>query len=232
MDLEIVIQQKLVSKIFAFVYLSAFASNYIQIAGLWGRDGIAPAELIITSSSLNELIPIVSWLISYFPFLEEYSTTDTLLYLISGGGILLSLLSICFSCIENSLTFACLWLLYLYFFSIGNVFLSFQWDILLLEVGFLLIFYVKLPYYSKITELQLFARELLRWLLFRYIFGSGNVKLLSKCPTWWSLSALYYHYETQCLPTPLSWYFHQLPELFQRFSVVFTYFALNMSFFK
>ena len=34
MDLEISIQQRLVAKVFGFVYLSAFASNYSQIAGL------------------------------------------------------------------------------------------------------------------------------------------------------------------------------------------------------
>lgn len=37
----------------------------------------------------------------------------------------------------------------------------------------------------------------------------------SQCPTWWGLTALNYHYETQCIPTPLAWFVHQLPEWFQ-----------------
>ena len=38
---------------------------------------------------------------------------------------------------------------------------------------------------------------LLRWLLFRLMFASGVVKLQSQCPTWWGLTALNYHFETQ-----------------------------------
>ena len=65
---------------------------------------------------------------------------------------------------------------------------------------------------------------LIRWLLFRLMFASGVVKLTSGCPTWWSLTALNYHYESQCIPTPLAWYVHQLPEWFQKLSVVATYY--------
>jgi hypothetical protein len=44
------------------------------------------------------------------------------------------------------------------------------------------------------------------------------VKLMSGDPTWRSLSALHYHYETQPLPTPLAWYFYQLPIWFHKLS--------------
>ena len=64
---------------------------------------------------------------------------------------------------------------------------------------------------------------LVRWLLFRLMFASGVVKLTSECPTWWGLTALDYHYESQCIPTPLAWYAHQLPAWLQRLSVVATY---------
>jgi uncharacterized membrane protein YphA (DoxX/SURF4 family) len=47
---------------------------------------------------------------------------------------------------------------------------------------------------------------LLRWLLFRFLFMSGMVKLLSGDPNWWNLTALSYHFVTQPLPTPLAWY--------------------------
>src|SRR6476659_8298800 len=52
---------------------------------------------------------------------------------------------------------------------------------------------------------------LLRWLLFRFMFMSGVVKLLSGDPNWWNLSALSYHSLTQALPSPLAWYAAQLP---------------------
>lgn len=38
---------------------------------------------------------------------------------------------------------------------------------------------------------------LVRWLLFRLMFASGVVKLTSQCPTWWGLTALNYHFESQ-----------------------------------
>lgn len=36
-------------------------------------------------------------------------------------------------------------------------------------------------------------------------------------------TALTYHYETQCIPTPLAWFAHQLPVWFQKLSVVGTF---------
>jgi hypothetical protein len=59
---------------------------------------------------------------------------------------------------------------------------------------------------------------LFRWLLFRLVFLSGAVKLLSHDRTWRSLDALNFHYWTQPLPTPIAWYMQQLPLGFQRFS--------------
>lgn len=89
---------------------------------------------------------------------------------------------------------------------------------------------------------------LVRWLLFRLMFASGVVKLTSRCPTWWGLTgegprlhlgrsrgalpspdhapsptALTYHYETQCLPTPAAWFAHHLPVWLHRLSVVATF---------
>lgn len=63
----------------------------------------------------------------------------------------------------------------------------------------------------------------MRWLLFRLMYLSGIVKLTSGCPTWWGLTAMDWHYESQCLPTPLAWYAHQLPSWMQQFSVVAVY---------
>ena len=56
-------------------------------------------------------------------------------------------------------------------------------------------------------------------MLFRVVFTSGLVKIISQDPTWNDFTALYYHYETQPLPTWIGWYVHQLPHGFQEFSV-------------
>jgi hypothetical protein len=81
--------------------------------------------------------------------------------------------------------------------------MSFQWDMLLLECGFLAIF---LPWGSTIII------WLYRWLVFRYMLLSGLVKIRSADTSWESLTALSYHFETQPLPTPIAWYAHHLPE--------------------
>ncbi|NXH13530.1 LMF2 factor, partial [Bucco capensis] len=111
--------------------------------------------------------------------------------------------------------------------QVGQVFLYFQWDSLLLEAGFLAVLVAPLRLLTWPSTAwrahDSVTFWLLRWLLFRLMFASGVVKLTSRCPTWWGLTALTYHYETQCIPTPGAWFAHQLPVWFQKFSVVATY---------
>ena len=99
--------------------------------------------------------------------------------------------------------------------------MNFQWDYLLLEVGFLSIFLAPfrlVPSRRYQSPISPWAHFLLRWLLFRLMFMSGMVKLTSGDDSWWNLTALKYHYETQPLPTPLSWWANQFPPWFQAFS--------------
>jgi len=98
--------------------------------------------------------------------------------------------------------------LYLSLCSAGQDFLSFQWDMLLLETGFLAIFLG-----SSNIVIWLF-----RLLVFRLMFSSGAVKLLSGDPSWRSLQAMSFHYFTQPIPTPVAWYMQQLPFWFQKYS--------------
>ncbi|NWV51260.1 LMF2 factor, partial [Daphoenositta chrysoptera] len=111
--------------------------------------------------------------------------------------------------------------------QVGQVFLYFQWDSLLLEAGFLAVLVAPLrllrwgsPAWRPHDAVTFWG---VRWLLFRLMFASGVVKLTSRCPTWWGLTALTYHYESQCIPTPGAWLAHQLPVWFQKLSVVATY---------
>jgi hypothetical protein len=95
---------------------------------------------------------------------------------------------------------------------VGQDFLGFQWDALLVETGFLAMFADAVP-----VRILLF-----RWLAFRVMFFSGVEKLASHDPSWRNLTALHYHYETQPLPNPLAWLMYQLPMGFQKFSTAFT----------
>jgi hypothetical protein len=104
--------------------------------------------------------------------------------------------------------FVVLFVFYLSIVTGGQIFMGYQWDYLLLEAGFLAIFLK--PAYTRVW--------LFRWLLFRLMFESGAVKLLSGDPSWRDLTALAVHYETQPLPTAIAWYMMQAPLWFQRVS--------------
>ena len=144
-----------------------------------------------------------------------------MLHLLSAAGTALALVaSVAFA---PAWLYGLLWLLYLSLYSVGGVFLHFQWDILLLETGFLAILAAPLrllPSRVAPAAPHWVVRGLLLWLLDRLMFASGAVKLLSGDPTWRSLEALTVHYETQPLPTWIGWWAHQLPHDVHVFSCV------------
>jgi hypothetical protein len=108
-----------------------------------------------------------------------------------------------------------LFILYLSLFHVGQVFLSFQWDFLLLEAGFLTILLI-----WNGNRIVIF---LFHWLLFRLRFLSGVSKL--EDPSWLNLTTLNYYFETQPLPHLGAWYFHQLPDWLLKTGTGFTLFV-------
>jgi hypothetical protein len=113
-----------------------------------------------------------------------------------------------------ALFLAVVWIFYLFLVYAGGPFLSFQWDILLLETGFLAIFLapvgLRADLFSR-TSGSFIPRILLKFLLLKLMFLSGFVKLASGDLSWRGLSALNCHFETQPLPVWVSWYAHHLP---------------------
>ncbi|XP_078534006.1 lipase maturation factor 2 [Lissotriton helveticus] len=211
----------------AGIYLCAFVSLYVQVPGLYGREGILPARKMLkyTGKTIMEEMKDTPTLLLLGPSLGL--DTEQGMELICLLGVLLSMGAMLLEPLRDSLVFLLLWVLYLSLYQVGQVFLYFQWDSLLLETGFLAILIA--PFHLlKWRTTQSRPHDnitfwLARWLLFRLMFASGVVKLTSRCPTWWGLTALTYHYETQCIPTPAAWYAHQFPVWFQKFSVVATY---------
>ncbi len=208
-------------RVLGAVYLIAFVSLGVQIIGLVGRDGILPAgdylQILKQYTGLARfwLAPTLCW----------WMAGDGALRFLCWGGAALSILLIV-DVMPVFVSFL-LWLFYLSLSVVCRDFMSFQWDILLLEAGFLAIFLAPLrvlPRWPQGSGPELTVVWLLRWLLFRLIFGSGAVKLASGDPTWRDLTALTYHYQTQPLPTWIGWYAHQLPLWFQRFSVLVVFF--------
>jgi lipase maturation factor 1 len=221
-------------RLMGIVYLIAFASLWGQADGLVGDHGILPTKDFLAAASnycTHQVSPVSP--IWTFPTLAWLNSHDGFLDVLCAGGMILSALLI-FG-ILPILVLALLWVLYLSLFVVGQDFLSFQWDILLLEAGFLSIFIAPFGFRSKFLRdchAPRIAIWLVWWLLFRLMFESGAVKLTwsnwqvdaagaAASNTWRSLTALNYHYWTQPLPIWMSWYAAQLPEWFQKLSVVF-----------
>lgn len=210
----------------AVIYLCAFVSLYVQIPGLYGNEGLLPARSRLRYSGkpvLEQIVasPSLLWLGPQLG-LDTQSCMELLCLL----GAALSLAATLHPAFRDSVVFLCLWALYMSMYQVGQVFLYFQWDNLLLETGFLCILVAPLTIVRgsrSVREHDSVTFWLVRWLLFRLMFASGVVKLTSRCPTWWGLTALTYHYETQCIPTPLAWFAHQLPVWWQKLSVVGTF---------
>ncbi|XP_067356451.1 lipase maturation factor 2a [Channa argus] len=223
---EIVLPRRMFLWCMSVVYLIAFVSLYVQIPGLYGNEGLLPArwQLRYTGIPLGNQLLLSPTLLWFGPWLGlDTHTTMELLCLI---GAALSLAAMLVECLRDSVVFFCLWALYLSMYQVGQVFLYFQWDNLLLETGFLCILVAPLTLIGgsrRVREHDGMTFWLIRWLLFRLMFASGVVKLTSRCPTWWGLTAVTYHYETQCIPTPLAWFAHQLPVWWQKLSVVGTF---------
>jgi lipase maturation factor 1 len=196
-------------RLLGFIYLIAFLSFGFQASGLIGSHGISPAaDFLRDVRQYFGMAPV--WRV---PTLLWFNSSDTMIQTIWLAGVLLS--ALLFAGANSRFLRVTLFLLYLSLVTAGQEFMTYQWDALLLEAGFLAIFLGSSPLVVK----------LFRWLLFRLIFLSGAVKLLSHDLAWHNFTALPVHYETQPLPTPLAWYFYQFPPIFQRLSVGFVFFV-------
>lgn len=201
----------------ALVYAIAFGSLLPQILGLVGEHGIVP--IADRLPALRDQIGERAFV--HVPTLLWFDASDFVLRVSVGVGFAASLLLALG--IAPPLLLLLLFVIYGSLVAAGGPFLSFQWDALLLEAGFLAIFVAPLqPWYRASREappsrLVLF---LLRLLLFKLMFSSGVVKLASADPAWRDLTALTFHYETQPLPSWISWHAHQAPDAFHRASAV------------
>ena len=187
--------EALFSRLLGLTYLAAFGSFWPQITGLIGSNGIAPAESLL-SAIRGEAGVLRAF--SFAPSLFWFGINDPLLLWCCRLGCAAAVLLI-FG-IWPRLAAAVCWVLYLSLVSVGSPFTNFQWDALLLECGFLALF--------AGSPWLVWAYRLL---LFRLMFESGIIKLLSGDPNWRTLHAMRYHFLTQPLPNPLAYYLYRAP---------------------
>ncbi|VDN29152.1 unnamed protein product [Gongylonema pulchrum] len=208
----------------SFIYLIALSSLYWQIP-----DGTL-------CRALRYGVNILPNIVNFLRIAPSYALQVVVLF-----GIVLASLSIIFHSMRNAVTYLALFVIYSTAFQVGDVFLWFQWDTLLLESGALCILLAPLPFIgpSPADNLSLF---LMRWLIFRLMYASGIVKLTSRCNLWWNLavskcatqmyiipsqigfSALDVHFESQCIPTWIAYYAHMVPKWFKHLSTALTFY--------
>ncbi len=201
-------------RLLGVIFLTAFLSLGAQITILFGSNGLLPACSYLQSlQGVNKLLdaPTLFWI--------DCSDASLRAGAIAGGVLSVAL-------ILNVAPRYCLmvlWILYLSFATVGQDFLSFQWDNLLLESGFFALFITPGGFRrGRSSAPNPIGVFLMLWLVFRLHVESGAAKLLAGDPSWWDLTALVKYYETAPLPTWLGWYAHQMPLWAHKLCALFT----------
>lgn len=206
------ISQGLFLKLLGLNYLFAFLSLLIQIKGLYGSKGIVPLyDLLIRVKKVYgkksfRIIPTLFWI----------NSSDRFIFTVAWIGIISS--TLCVVGIFTAPLLIVLWICYFSFYTAGAPFLNYQWDVLILEVGSVgVLFAIQSPP-------PILVVYVLWFLLFRFMFSSGYMKLAWGSKEWRDLTAMKYHYETQPLPTKLAYYAHRQPVWLSKASVLGVYF--------
>ena len=191
----------------ALMYFVAFLSALHQFRPLLGENGLLPVPQYLKRISFKRA-----------PSIFHYHYSDRFLSAVCWLGLSLSVAALSgwseSGPIWLSITvWLSMWVIYLSLVNVGQSFYGFGWESMLLEAGFFVSFLG--PRTVAASFIPIF---ILRWMLFRTELGAGLIKLRhDQC--WRDLTCLNYHYETQPLPNPTSWYFHRLPGWFHKASV-------------
>src|ERR1039458_34846 len=197
----------------ALILLLAFLNAAFEFKPLLGEHGLLPVPLFTKAVR-----------VSSSPSLFFLAPNDTAFTLAAWLGVLLAGLALTgiadrYTTWFSMLVWAMLWVLYISFVNAGQIFYAFGWESILLEAAFYAIFLG-----SRRAAPQTIVIWLLRWLLFRLMFGAGLIKMRGD-PCWRDLTCLNYHYETQPMPGPLSCFFHWAPAWFHKSGVLFNHFS-------
>ncbi len=193
-------------------YLTAFVVAYRQFCPLVGVNG---------------LMPFTRWLedrtVLAYPSLLHFLESDRDVRILSIAGIVLAIVGLFgiewLGALAVGICLFALWVLYLSLVKAGGLFYGYGWESLLLETGFLSLFLGGAK--DEVPVLLLF---LLAWLQFRNMFGAGMIKVRGdRC--WRDLTCMDFHYETQPMPNPLSWFAHHMPKWWHKLEVLGNHFT-------
>ena len=213
---RILITRIIYLRFLAIIYLLSFISLYSQIQALWGNSGILPANLFLSKIKNNNFnykfsYPSLLW---FFNLDINSFQIENLLYILCLIGIFISLLIIFqYAYAFNFFGFSILWYIHYNFYFIGQEFMRFSWDELLLEVGFITIFFSPLnlngnKVINEITHINNICFYILKFILLKFMISTGINILSSKCIYWNSFNGLNYFFEGQPLLSSFSYFFY------------------------
>ena len=200
----------------ALIYFSAFYSLLFQIKGLIGPDGILPAQDYLTNIA-QQLGLERYW---YAPSLYWFSSSSAMMMAVTWTGLIASVVA--FLNVWPRLSFFVCFVCFLSFVGASGVFSSYQSDGMLLEAGFLALFFAPRglwPGWGAHDPPSRMSWFLLQWEWFRIYFESGIVKLVSGDPQWRNFTAMDEYYQNGPLPTWIGWYVEHLPHWFHAATV-------------
>jgi hypothetical protein len=203
----------------AVIYFSAFYSLLFQIKGLIGPDGIMPARGYL--AAVAKQVPSTKFW--FAPTLFWLSSSSQALMIVTWIGVAASILA--FVNLWPRLSFFLCFVCFLSFVTAASEFSNYQSDGMLLEAGFIALFFVPrglIPGLGAGTPPSRASLFLLQWEWFRIYFESGMVKLVSGDRQWRTLTAMDEYYQNGPLPTWIGWYVQHLPHWFQAASAAGT----------
>jgi lipase maturation factor 1 len=200
-------------------YFSAFYSLLFQIKGLIGPNGILPAGDFLQAVSAA----FHAWRFWFAPSLFWFGSSDRALMLVCWVGAIASLLLVAnlWPRAALAVSFIC----FLSFVSASQDFSSYQSDGMILEAGFVSLFFAPPGFWPGLGRANPPSRAslyLLRWEWFCIYFGSGVGKMAGGDPSWRNFTAMDDYYQNGPLPTWIGWYVQHLPHWFHASAVFYT----------
>ncbi|MDB5153762.1 MAG: lipase maturation factor family protein [Mucilaginibacter sp.] len=209
-------------RLLGVIYAVAFLVAANQIVPLIGSNGLLPVGIYL--KQVSAALGSAGSGFVHLPSLFWLWHSDTALLTVAWIGFALSCVVV--AGYADALLLGVLWFLYMSIVHAGQDWYGYGWEIQLTETGFLAIFLCPLldlrPFPRYAPPLPIIV--LFRWLTFRLMLGSGLIKIRGD-EIWRKGTALYYHFETQPIPGPLSRWFHFLPRIALKIGVWFNFLA-------
>jgi hypothetical protein len=209
-------------RLLGLVYAVAFLVAINQLIPLIGGHGLLPVGSYF--DAIRQSYGSTSAGFFKLPSLFWFWHSDVALQVVAWGGFVISLIVV--AGFANAPMMGVLWFLYLSIVHAGQDWYGYGWELQLTETGFLGIFLCPLldmrPFPRRPPPL--FIIILFRWLIFRIMLGAGMIKYRGDA-VWRKATALYYYFETQPIPGPLTRWFHFFPRLLLRMGVWFNWLA-------